>query len=133
MYFRSAIMNMGFQVSLTHAGPNTIKTNIPNTKLWDILRAWRRQTNPKPMPTESVGYRIMTHESTIAEVDFTIRPDAKPLSQNMNLLRYQTNPEKYWGPGSRDNFKSQGDGGPSKRELNQGKKSKVTECKEIQA
>lgn len=115
---------MGYEVSLTHAEPNKIKTNIPNQKLWDILRAWRIQTNPKPMPEDTIGYKIMSHESSVKEIDFTIRPDAKPQSQNMNLLRYQTNPEKFWGPGSKDNFKSQGDGGPSKRELNQGKKTK---------
>ncbi|CAL8072921.1 unnamed protein product [Orchesella dallaii] len=119
--FRSAIMNLGYQVSLTHAEPNTIKTNIPNSSLWDILRAWRLQTNPKPMQPDTVGHRVMAREPTIKDIDFTIRPDAKPLSQNMNLLRYQTNPEKYWGPGCRDNFKSHGEGGPSKRELNQGK------------
>jgi len=121
-------MNLGYQVSLTHAGPNTIKTNMPNNILWDILRAWRLETNPKPIKEECVGHKIMSRESTIKTIDFTIRADAKPLSQNLNLLRYQTNPERFWGPGSRDSFKSHGaDGGPvgpTKRELNQGKYKK---------
>jgi len=126
---RSAIMNLGYEVSLTHAGPNTIKTNIPNNLLWDILRAWRLETNPNPIKQDTVGYRIMSHESTIKTVDFTIRADATPPSQHLHLLRYQNNPERFWGPGCRDNFKSHADGAPTKRELNQGKnknKSKNT-------
>ncbi|ODN05503.1 putative tRNA (guanine(26)-N(2))-dimethyltransferase, partial [Orchesella cincta] len=65
---RSAIMNLGYQVSLTHAEPNTIKTNIPNRTLWDILRAWRLQTNPKPMQADTIGHRVMAREATIKEI-----------------------------------------------------------------
>ena len=118
---RSAIMNLGYKVSLSHCGPNTLKTDIPNNLLWDILRAWRLETNPKPIQENTIGERIMQKESTMKIIDFTELAEAKPLSQQFKLVRYQNNPERFWGPGCKDFFKSHEDGGPSKREKNQGK------------
>lgn len=67
----------------------------------------------------------MGKEPTIKSIDFTIHPDATPPSRHMNLLRYQVNPQKFWGPGCRDSFKSHEDGAPTKKELNQGKKKRL--------
>lgn len=39
---RSALLHAGYQVSLSHACKNTIKTDAPATVIWDIMRCWVR-------------------------------------------------------------------------------------------
>lgn len=42
MVFRSAILNAGYKVSYSHANKNSIKTDAPNSVIWDIVRAWEK-------------------------------------------------------------------------------------------
>ena len=37
---RSAILDQGYRVSLSHANPNAIKTDAPQEVFWDIMRCW---------------------------------------------------------------------------------------------
>lgn len=39
-FLRSALLNAGYKVSISHANPMSIKTNAPNDVIWDIIRAW---------------------------------------------------------------------------------------------
>uniref|UniRef100_A0A8C6VJW5 tRNA (guanine(26)-N(2))-dimethyltransferase n=1 Tax=Naja naja TaxID=35670 RepID=A0A8C6VJW5_NAJNA len=51
LQFRSALLHAGYQVSLSHACKNAIKTDAPSSVLWDIMRCWklrRFQMNPEP-------------------------------------------------------------------------------------
>ena len=34
LLFRSALLNAGYEVSLSHAAPNSVKTDAPNEVLW---------------------------------------------------------------------------------------------------
>ena len=38
--YRSAILNQGYRVSISHANANAIKTDAPHHVLWDIMRCW---------------------------------------------------------------------------------------------
>ena len=37
---RSAIMDRGYKVSLSHANANAVKTDAPHNVVWDIMRNW---------------------------------------------------------------------------------------------
>ena len=39
-FFRSAILNEGYRVSISHANANAIKTDAPHHVIWDIMRCW---------------------------------------------------------------------------------------------
>uniref|UniRef100_A0A7S3Q1S8 tRNA (guanine(26)-N(2))-dimethyltransferase n=1 Tax=Chaetoceros debilis TaxID=122233 RepID=A0A7S3Q1S8_9STRA len=45
--FKSAIINAGFRVSGYHKEPQAIKTDAPNSVIWDIMRAWCKEHPPK--------------------------------------------------------------------------------------
>lgn len=99
--FRSALLNAGHRVSLSHACKNSIKTDAPMDFIWDIIRTWKLQ-NPSKRPLEpgSPGEYIMRTEPS-SPVNFSIHPDANPSSREQQLLRYQVNPEPCWGPKAR--------------------------------
>ena len=37
---RSAILEQGYRVSISHTSANAVKTDAPNAVLWDIMRCW---------------------------------------------------------------------------------------------
>ncbi|KAK8782526.1 hypothetical protein V5799_016138 [Amblyomma americanum] len=98
LQFRSALLNAGYQVSLSHACKNSVKTDAPMEFVWDIIRTWKLQ-NPssKPLEPGSPGEGIMKTEPR-SPVSFAIHPQANPSSREQQLLRYQVNPEPCWGP-----------------------------------
>ena len=38
--YRSAILDKGYRVSISHAHANAVKTDAPHHVIWDIMRAW---------------------------------------------------------------------------------------------
>ncbi len=40
--FRSALLNAGFRVSLSHANRLALKTDATNADIWNMMRAWVR-------------------------------------------------------------------------------------------
>ena len=125
--FRSALLNAGYKVSLSHANRLAIKTDAPNAFVWDMLRAWAKQFEkelPKKRELEegSVAKNILSQPQT-REVSFELHPDANPASRTEQLKRFQVNPERNWGPKTRATASSFDD--PRKRVENQGKKKKM--------
>ena len=104
--YRSAIMNLGYEVSLSHVAPNTMKTSAPNKVIWDILRQWHKQINGTQMKPGTPGFNILSKSIETANIDLQIRNDANPLSREQKFLRYQVNPTRNWGPGVRDSVNS---------------------------
>eukprot|EP00047_Mylnosiga_fluctuans_P012301 m.25284 g.25284 ORF g.25284 m.25284 type:complete len:645 (-) comp4140_c0_seq2:811-2745(-) len=49
--FRSALMNLGYRVSTSHANPLAIKTDAPTAVVWDVMRCWVR-AQPVKVPKE---------------------------------------------------------------------------------
>lgn len=118
--FRSALLNGGFRVSYSHANKNSLKTDAPNGFLWDILREWRkRETCKNELTEEKPGFAIINKE-TNRVVSFDIHEQAEPPSKERQLLRYQVNPEAYWGPmpKPRSNYED-------KRARNQNKRKRI--------
>ncbi|BFY98987.1 hypothetical protein BsWGS_02027 [Bradybaena similaris] len=100
--FRSALLNAGYRVSLSHAAKNSYKTDAPIGFVWDIMRAWVKDNpiNTKRLTEGSVVKTILDQQQT-REVSFKEHADANPQSREKGLLRWQTNPEPYWGPKAR--------------------------------
>lgn len=100
---RSALLNAGFKCSGSHCGPQALKTDAPTEFLWDICREWAKKSNKNPngiQKLNSVGLMLMNTEST-RPVDFTLHKEAVPASKIENILRFQDNKGKNWGPKSK--------------------------------
>lgn len=113
----SAIVNAGYEVSGSHTGPRSIKTNAPASFMWDVMRAWILE---KPIREESIkeqspGANILKRREPKTPIDFTFNPKAKSASKAAGLVRYQQNPTANWGPKSKAAI-------TSARKLKQGEK-----------
>jgi len=97
--YRSAILNAGYRVSLSHAAESSVKTDAPTDFLWDLMRAWVKEipVDSKRMVEGSVSFNILSAELK-REIDFTPHPDATSPSQIQGLKRFPPNPESHWGP-----------------------------------
>lgn len=94
---RSAILNAGYKVSISHTSPTSIKTDAPQDVIWDIMRAWAKQNPGKKTFLNEPSKTIMSSEPKI-EISFDVHPEADPQSRSSHLLRFQINPTPNWGP-----------------------------------
>lgn len=62
---RSAILNAGYRVSLSHAHKLSIKTDAPNEFIFDMLKAWEKLNpiNRDNILKESVAWALLNRES----------------------------------------------------------------------
>jgi tRNA (guanine26-N2/guanine27-N2)-dimethyltransferase len=95
--FKAALVNAGYRVSGYHKEPHAIKTDAPNSVVWDIMRTWCK-TNPpiKPPLAGSVAAKILAIEPSI-EADFSI-PNGMITAKADGVARFPMNPEPNWGP-----------------------------------
>ncbi|CAL2046076.1 unnamed protein product [Caenorhabditis brenneri] len=97
---RSAILNAGYKVSGSHCNPRAIKTNAPMSLIWDIYRQVAIDTNVdrvKRLSEESAGYHILGKPITNT-INFSLHPGAVEQAKKENLVRFQCNKGKNWGP-----------------------------------
>ncbi|XP_050420998.1 probable tRNA (guanine(26)-N(2))-dimethyltransferase [Adelges cooleyi] len=104
-YFFSALVNAGYRVSSSHCAPNSVKTDAPQTVVWDVVRTWVK-THPvsEKRLQDSVAARIILEKEPTAEIVFDRNYNIVPKSLQ-GLVRYQQNPAPYWGPGTKGNSK----------------------------
>lgn len=100
--FRSALLNAGYRVSLSHAHKGAIKTDAPPEFIWDMIRAFEKENPSKKENRTNVAEAILGREDNFStfKIDFTVHPDAEPPSKSQKLLRFQENPPN-WGPKSK--------------------------------
>jgi tRNA (guanine26-N2/guanine27-N2)-dimethyltransferase len=95
--FKAALVNAGYRVSGYHKEPHAIKTNAPNSVVWDIMRTWCKTNPPKKPPLAgSVASKILAIEPSI-EADFSI-PKGMITAKSEGVARFPMNPEPNWGP-----------------------------------
>ncbi|XP_070207861.1 tRNA (guanine(26)-N(2))-dimethyltransferase-like isoform X2 [Littorina saxatilis] len=96
---RSALLNAGYRVSLSHAAKNSYKTDAPPEAIWDIMRWWVKDhpVSAKRLTDGSVVQAILQKEPSL-QVSFAVHPAANPASRQKGLVRWQQNPEPEWGP-----------------------------------
>ncbi|CAI8020792.1 tRNA (guanine(26)-N(2))-dimethyltransferase [Geodia barretti] len=97
--YRSAFMEQGYRISISHTHANALKTDAPNSVLWDIMRCWVKMKPVKVKPTSPAAV-ILSKEPKI-EASFSVRKDANPPSRIQKLARFPENPEPNWGPKAR--------------------------------
>ncbi|KIY43399.1 N2,N2-dimethylguanosine tRNA methyltransferase [Fistulina hepatica ATCC 64428] len=98
----SALLNAGYEISRSHACPGSLKTTAPVNVIHDIFRGWVKK-NPVKMenlPENSAAKSLLAKEPSI-EADFTHHAGCSALLSKIKLVRYQENPTKYWGPGTK--------------------------------
>merc|ERR1719312_393970 len=120
---RSALLNAGYRVSLSHANKLAIKTDAPNEFIWRMMRELvKREPTRKAdkLPQDGVTYHLRREplpESNgeennrsssanggggggghTAEINFELHPEANPESRMSSLKRFQPNPLPNWGP-----------------------------------
>ncbi|KAG0381040.1 tRNA methyltransferase 1 [Mortierella sp. AD032] len=100
LHVMSALLHQDYKVSGSHAAQGSIKTNAPPTAVWDVMRSWVKLHPVKNIKPESPAGRILAVEPKII-AKFDMHPDAKSESRKTNLVRYQVNPTKHWGPQAR--------------------------------
>ncbi|GBM11242.1 hypothetical protein AVEN_5979-1, partial [Araneus ventricosus] len=60
---KSAVLNAGYQVSLSHTSPTSLKTDAPPEVIWDIMRAWANMFPGKKSFELEPSKTIMSKES----------------------------------------------------------------------
>ena len=123
--FRSAILNAGYRVSLSHANKGAIKTNAPPEFIWDLVRAYEKENPSTKKNWTGVAKAILEQEKNFSDtkIDFTEHEEADPASRKQKLLRFQHNPPN-WGPKSKARVfvkKGENEEPVDKRAKNQGK------------
>ncbi|TRY63562.1 hypothetical protein TCAL_08696 [Tigriopus californicus] len=119
--FRSALLNAGYRVSLSHANKMAIKTDAPAEFIWDMMRVWRKSNSQSDLKPGTTAFALMA-TTPKHEVSFETHTEANPDSRKLQLKRFQVNPERNWGPKSRASAGNFDDS--EKRRQNQGKKRK---------
>jgi tRNA (guanine26-N2/guanine27-N2)-dimethyltransferase len=93
--FKAALLNAGYRVSGYHKEPMAVKTDAPNSFVWDIMRAWcKRNPSCKQPSQDSTAGKILAIKPT-NEIDFTI---PRHLTKARSVARFPENPQPNWGP-----------------------------------
>lgn len=87
------------------------------------MRAWVAKNPVRRNQPGSPGHVILSEKPSI-EVNFEPHPEANPRSRSQNLVRWQRNPEKDWGPKPRAKKASDVDTLENRRLKNQGKRKR---------
>lgn len=101
--------SLGYECSLTHAQPSSIKTNAPWEVIWYVVAHSDGQLHNKKLKENSVGHRILSKMSEWSQdQDFktlSYEPNEQSGSveslRKLKIVRYQENPTKNWGPKAR--------------------------------
>lgn len=93
----SALFNAGYKASLTHTNRCGIKTNAPNSVVWDLFAQCAEQQKQESTLNDPLATKIMQRPRG-STFDFTHNPAIESESKKLSLLRFQMNPTKEWGP-----------------------------------
>merc|ERR1712217_171212 len=92
--FRGTLVHLGYRVSHFHRDPEAVKTDAPNSVVYDLMRIWAEENPPKSAPLPS----IMKKEVTLKRPFEWITEDDAPRTK---IAKFLPNPEKNWGPKAR--------------------------------
>lgn len=103
----SALLHAGYRVSGSHCEAAVVKTDAPPSTVWACIVRWATTISAAhydagKLAATSPGRRIYDAFFTSPlSFSFELHAAANPASRQQNLVRYQPNPTKYWGPKSR--------------------------------
>uniref|UniRef100_A0AC35TQL6 tRNA (guanine(26)-N(2))-dimethyltransferase n=1 Tax=Rhabditophanes sp. KR3021 TaxID=114890 RepID=A0AC35TQL6_9BILA len=94
----SAILNAGYRVSQTHCASKGIKTDCPLDLLWDIVRKIAADQGVVGDKLSHVVAKNILAKQPTHQINFTLHPKAVAESKKGEMLRFQCNKGKNWGP-----------------------------------
>ncbi|KAL7718494.1 tRNA (guanine(26)-N(2))-dimethyltransferase [Entamoeba marina] len=92
--FSQALKSVGYDVSLSHTYPNSIKTNAPQEVVWDLFRSFNEQ-NPSKISETTTAYKMLKAER---KTIFDLTKFKKIKEKRPNPI-FVEKPSKNWGPG----------------------------------
>ncbi|EGA75601.1 Trm1p [Saccharomyces cerevisiae AWRI796] len=108
--------SLGFECSLTHAQPSSLKTNAPWDAIWYVMQKCDDEKKDlSKMNPNTTGYKILSAMprwlSGTVKSEYDSKLSFAPNEQSGNIeklrklkiVRYQENPTKNWGPKARPN------------------------------
>lgn len=105
----------GYRTSGMHKEPLAIKTDAPDSAVWDVLRCWARD-HPQPAPVRAAGLAILGRGTQlIAAADFEagragVEGRTGGAAQGKGGFLHAHNPEQDWGPLARRSVMARGEG-----------------------
>lgn len=100
LVFRSAFLNAGYKVSISHCNPRAIKSDAPPAFFWSVIKAWISNSGElqlDQLPEDSLSRKLI-ETAPDSPIDFKKHPDSNPPSRQLGLCRFQENPKENWGP-----------------------------------
>jgi tRNA (guanine26-N2/guanine27-N2)-dimethyltransferase len=100
----SAILNAGYDVSMSHASHECLKTSAPFDVIIDIYKFHLKKQGLELSKNLKPWGRKLMETPLKGEYDFTIHPKVQEMEKtkkSRTLVRYQENPTKNWGPKAR--------------------------------
>lgn len=106
--------SLGYDCSLTHAQPSSLKTNAPWEAIWYVMKECEDHKDLEKMNQNSTGYKILSNEDrwlSSQDRDAFEKLSFEPNDQSgqveklrkLKIVRYQENPSRNWGPKARPN------------------------------
>lgn len=110
--------SLGYDCSMTHAQPSSLKTDAPWEAIWYVLRHCEPDKDISKMNERGIGYQIIRNMNNWLpkESNRTKLFDPSKLSfeenelsgkieklRKLKIVKYQENPTKNWGPKARPN------------------------------
>ncbi|CCD27022.1 tRNA (guanine26-N2)-dimethyltransferase NDAI_0J01300 [Naumovozyma dairenensis CBS 421] len=107
--------SLGYNCSLTHAQPSSLKTNAPWEVIWYVMKQFDdSKKDISKMNHNTTGYKILSSIDAwepkenicdISKLSFEPNEESKHLEKlrKLKIVRYQENPTKNWGPKARPN------------------------------
>ncbi|QLG74549.1 hypothetical protein HG535_0G04320 [Zygotorulaspora mrakii] len=107
--------SLGYNCSLTHAQPSSLKTDAPWSAVWYVMKQSDDNVKDKDvesMSATSVGYKILANQSNwisdedkknFEKLSFSPNEQSGHIERlrRLKIVRYQENPTKNWGPKAR--------------------------------
>ncbi|CAL9735115.1 tRNA (guanine(26)-N(2))-dimethyltransferase, mitochondrial [Monosporozyma servazzii] len=108
--------SLGFDCSMTHAQPSSLKTNAPWEAIWYVLKECFPNKDIEKMNERAAGYKILANiDSWLPREDDENKlfdPTKLSFEENevsgkveklrkLKIVKYQENPTKNWGPKAR--------------------------------
>ncbi|EDO18215.1 hypothetical protein Kpol_543p45 [Vanderwaltozyma polyspora DSM 70294] len=112
--------SLGYNCSLSHAQPSSLKTDAPWEAIWYVMKECDdKEVNLEKMNPNTAGYKILStfdqwmpeeedgREPMFKKSDLSFKENeqsgAVEKLRKLKIVRYQENPTKNWGPKARPN------------------------------
>lgn len=97
---RGALVGLGYKVAQSHCKPSSLKTDAPQSVMWEVMKKWVEQKPVKEgsLKENSAGFRILQKPR---DSSLDIKLDEKlgrDRLKDSGIVRYQINPTANWGP-----------------------------------